>query len=280
MPSGRTVALYGLSGTGKTTQVGEHAKFVWKTSGKRTEYYAADMGGFDAIEHLAELGILLPRFLEPDADVWTWINDAVTAEPGGDVGARAIDSATSVAESLLAVCAKAAAAGQQIGQQKVFTLTIPTKSGPVKIGMNNESQYGLVQGYMLDMMRRSTWTARRTGVDFLWTFGEHRAENPNDSQIIGPRLVGKALTGSIPKELRYTLRMVSEPQPSGAPLHQMWIQEKAELNGNSFGNARFPLAASTVLPAMIEPASISKFWELVDTGKAEALQADKAALGL
>ena len=51
------------------------------------------------------------------------------------------------------------------------------------------------------------------------------------------------------------------------------LQEKTELSGlgMSFGNSRYPLDATTPLPASIEPASLSEFWRLLQQGQDEAL---------
>lgn len=273
MKQGRTLGLYGLSGSGKTTQIGEYAKFIKKTTGKKTQLHAMDMGGFDSIMPLIDIGLIDVDIYNEADDPWTWINAAVSTVDDESYGLKAFDSGTSVGEALIAYCAKAAAEGTQIGQERMFRLTIPTKAEPIVIGANNKSQYGLIQTFLLDMVWKSTWLARRSGVDVMWTFGEHRAEDPNDAPIVGPKLAGKALTGSIPKWLRYTLRMVSIPGGQGEPArHVLYCQEQPELNGlgMSFANARYPLDATTPLPAMIEPASLPLFWNLIQQAEDEA----------
>lgn len=277
--TGRTTALYGVSGSGKTTQIGEYAKYIFKTTGKKTKLFAADLGGYDSLDPFVDLGILeVDTFGEAD-DPWTWINDAVSGPVADDIGLVAIDSATSVGEALLSNCAKQAAKGVQIGQQKVFKLVIPTAKEPITIGGNNESQYGLVQTYLLDMIWKSTWLARRQSIDVLWTFGEHRAER-DEVPIVGPKLAGKALTGQIPKWLRYTFRIVAVPQVDSPAKHILHIQEQADPSGMSFGNSRYPLDATTELPSSIEPASIVRVWELIEQGKEEARENLKSQLGL
>jgi hypothetical protein len=275
MQPGRTVGLFGLSGTGKTTQAGEYAKYIKKTTGKRTLLNAADYGGYDALEPHIAAGIVEANPLQSDANPWVWINAACTVKPPADVGLLIYDSGTSIAEALLTDCARQAAAGIQVGQEKIFQLKVPTGKGttPLTIGTNNKAQYGLIQTYMMDMIRRSTWLARENGVDVLWTFGEHSGEDPNDDPVVGPKLAGKALTGTLPKELRYILRLDVQVAPGQAARHVLYTQQQPDRKGlgYSFGNARYPIDATTPLPPVIEPASLTTFWELIEKGKQEAI---------
>lgn len=277
--SGRTVALYGLSGSGKTTQAGEYAKYVFQQARKRTRWFGADMGGYDSIEPLVDVGVVeAPVMFNEGDDPWEWTNRVVSMPIGPEEGLRVIDSGTSISEALMSSCASLAAQGRKVGAQNALRFQLPTGGW---IGSNNESNYMVVQMFMLDAIWKSTWLARK-GVDVLWTFGEHRAENPNDAPIVGPKLAGKALTGSLPKWLQFTLRLVSIPQEGGPTRHVLHLQEQPELNGlgMSFANARYPIDATTPLPATIEPASISEFWRIIEQGKEEARQRLKEELGL
>ncbi len=69
---GRTIGLYGDSGSGKTTQAGEYAKHVFKTRGKRTILNCSDRGGYDSVMQI------IPNELGPEDDAWMFINDAST----------------------------------------------------------------------------------------------------------------------------------------------------------------------------------------------------------
>ena len=111
---GRTVALFGDSGAGKTTQIGELAKDRYKIDKSRTLIHSADMGGYDSIMPLVRLGVVEVRTFDPSKDsIWTWIDAAVSNHEG--FGVVAFDSATSMSESLLQSCAQLSASGQDIG---------------------------------------------------------------------------------------------------------------------------------------------------------------------
>jgi hypothetical protein len=227
-----------------------------------------------------DLGLLEVRDFNEADDPWVWINQSVSGtDLTEDIGLLIYDSATSESEALLGAAAKLSARGTQVGSQKILKFSIPGTG--LTIGANTESHYMVVQSFMLDAIWKSTWLSRR-GVNVLWTFGEHRGENPNDSPIVGPKLAGKALTGSIPKWLRYTLRLESVPVEGGATRHILHLQEKPELNGlgMSFGNSRYPLDADTPLPASLEPASVPEFLRLIAQGQEEAKAKLKAEFNL
>lgn len=279
MSLGKTTGLYGASGSGKTTQIGQYAKYIKKLYGKRTRYVGADLGGNDSISPLVRAGIMEEVYFGEKDDPWAWINHEVSTMPADDIGLIAYDSGTSMGEALLSSAAKLGAQGLKVGSQPAQKFNIPGTM--MNIGSNTESHYMVVQNFLLDAIWKSTWLARK-GVDVIWTFSEHKAENPIESSIVGPKLAGKALTGSIPKWLRYTLRLVTVPVQDGAARHLLMTQEQPELNGlgMSFANARYPLEALTPLPPIIEPASIITFWECLEKGQKEADEVIRLEMGL
>lgn len=274
-----SIALYGDSGSGKTTQAGELAKYVKKNRGATTVLYTADMGGYDSIRPLVRLGVVRPVELGPDDNAWVWVDDACSGKTLLPTDGLAIfDSGTSISEALLMACAKSP---NQIGQQKTQRFGVTNQDGKVlSVNINNEAHYGIVQGFLLDAIWKSTWLTRK-GVDVLWTFSVHRGEEQDRTPILGPKLAGKALTAAIPKWFRYTFRIASIPQEGAEPVHRLYLTEYPELAGlgHSFGNARYPLGASP-LPPYIEPASIPAALQLIEKGHEEADAALAEELGL
>jgi energy-coupling factor transporter ATP-binding protein EcfA2 len=277
--TGRTIALYGDTGSGKTTLAGEYAKLVRKQRNLDTTLFASDMGGYDSIGALVRYGVI-----RPVDDPWIWIKNAASgkvldATDGGDrgIGCAIFDSATSQSEALLLAAAKS---DYQIGQQRTQRFNVTKGKETLNVSINNEAHYGVIQSFMLDAIWKSTWLTRK-GIDVIWTFSVHRGEEQDRTPILGPKLAGKALTAAIPKWFKYTFRVVSIPQDGVAPLHRLYLTEHQELAGlgHSFGNARYPLDATTPLPAFIEPASIIKAIELIDAGQIEADEALKQELG-
>jgi hypothetical protein len=282
---GITIALYSDSGGGKTTQIGEYAKHVYKTTGKRTRLFSSDLGGYDSIEHLVGIGIIDPVVFDPETDdAWSWINAAVEGKGGsGEYGCNAFDSGTSMAEQLLSSCAKLSANGEDIGGRPAPKFII-NKKGPIdkqiKIGSNVDSHYLTVQGVMRDNIWRSTWLAKTS--DVIWTFGLYRGENQNDTPIYGPQVAGKALTPLMPKWFKYTFPIVKEVLSGQQTKHRLLLQSQPDQNGMAiyYANARYPLGAQTKLPLDNEPASLVDAIKLIETAQQEAKDGAKAEMGL
>jgi energy-coupling factor transporter ATP-binding protein EcfA2 len=273
---GRTFGLYGDTGSGKTTQAGELAKLVFKQTGMKSILHTSDRGGFGSIEHLEEAGILEVDEMGPADDPWIWTNAAVSSKRD-DVGVHIYDSGTSIGEALLSA---AAHSQDQIGQQKTQRFTVTRGDQSLKVSLNNEAHYGLVQGFMLDAIWKSTYLTKQ-GADVLWTFAVHRGEEQDRTPILGPKLVGKALTPAIPKWFQYTWRLVSVPQDGAAPIHRLYLTEHSELAGlgHSFGNARVPLGTTIEIPPYIEPASIPEALGLIEAARKEAVDKLRKEMG-
>lgn len=267
MQIGRSLALYGGTGSGKTTQIGELAKWHFNRTGKKTLLRSVDPGGYDTIEHLIGDYIDLVS-IGPDDNPWVWIGEQCVEEVDPDVYALvANDSATGMGDMLLKDAAKLAAKNIQVGQQKVFNLKIPGTG--LVIGANNESQYGLIQTHMLDQIGKQSRLTEK-GIDVLWTFADHIPDvSKGETPIIGPKLVGKALTQHLPRYMRYTLRLVKIAGQGTLPAHRLLTAPQLdETTGmECLVNPRFPLNGTVPQPAFIEPASISEFWELIEAAK-------------
>lgn len=275
---GITAELIGDSGSGKTTQGGELAKWVYKTRGKRTILHTADRGGYDSIAPLVRLGVVQIDELGENDDPWIWVNRAVNGSLTTDeTGLEIFDSGSSFADVLLTACAKSE---WQIGQQKTQKFVVSKGETNLTVAINNPAHYGTVQQFMLEKIRNSTWLTHR-GVDVLWNFVLHRGEGQDRIPILGPKLCGSALTPFLPKEFRYTFRIDSIPQDGSQPVHRLYLHEHPELAGmgHSFGNARYPLAADP-LPPYIEPASLPEALRLIEEGQKQADAMLKQELGL
>lgn len=281
---GRTIALYSDTGAGKTTQAGEWAKDVFKRTGKRSVLHQADMGGHDSIDPLIELGVIELDPLNEFDDPWVWTNRVVSTKRE-DVGLHIYDSGTGLSEALLLSCAKMSAAGEDIGGRPAPKIILNKHAGvdkQLRLGSNVDTHYGVVQNFMLDMIWKSTWLTKGHECDVIWTFAVHRGEGVEQNPVLGPKLAGKALTAAIPKWFNYTFRLVSQAIIGEVPKHILYLQEQPDNAGisTSFGNSRYPLDASSVLPATIEPASIVEALRLIDQGKEEAKESLRISLGL
>jgi hypothetical protein len=285
MPSGRvSIALYSDTGGGKTTQAGEFAKYTWRTRKLRSVLNSSDMGGHNSINPLVNLGVVKVNKLQESDDPFIWVNDAASGthlDPA-ETGLAIFDSGTSMSEAILNHITKA---DFQIGQQRTQKFTVSKGDGKnarsLTVGINNEAHYGVVQGFMLDAIWKSTWLTSK-GIDVLWTFSVHRGEEQDRTPILGPKLAGKALTAAIPKWFNYCWRLASIPVDGGQPRHVLYTAEVPELAGlgHSFGNSRIPLGSTVDIPAVVEPASLITVFDMLDQAEKGAEDRLREELGL
>lgn len=280
---GRSIALYADTGVGKTTQIGEYAKFLFKTTGRKTLLKTSDRGGYDSLGPLVRLGVVVPDELGPEDEPWDWIDRAATGEGVDDtIGCVAFDSGTGISEQLLSSAAKLAAKGDNIGGRPAPKFKVKAGVRTIDIPSNVDSHFMVVQGYMLDTIWKSSWLINKD-IDVIWTFSTHRSESTDSEPIVGPKLAGKALTAAIPKWFRYTFRMVAVPQQDAPPKHVMFLQHAPGMTGSgavSFSNARYPLDADDTLPVMLDPASLPEAIRLIEAGQEQAERKLREELGL
>src|SRR5690242_2101013 len=53
-----TLVLYGPTGSRKTSQIGEFAKYIYEKTGKPTRLFSADGGGWAPIQDLINAGVI------------------------------------------------------------------------------------------------------------------------------------------------------------------------------------------------------------------------------
>src|SRR5687768_10642490 len=104
---GKTIELIGDSGSGKTTQFGELAKYVWRTRKAKSILHTCDRGGFDSIAPLVRAGIVEVDELTEQSDPWIWISNAIRGDARDDIGLEGFDSGTSMGDILLTACSHA-----------------------------------------------------------------------------------------------------------------------------------------------------------------------------
>lgn len=286
--SGRTIGLCGDTGSGKTTLLGELAKYHYLNSSRRSRLYTSDMGGYQSILPYTKLGIVEVVPYNDDDDPWVWLENAVV---GGDaeqtgpslegIAACFIDSGSSISDHLMADCARQALLGKNIGGRPAPKFDVKGKSGKkVEIGSNSDTHYGVVQSFVKTMINKSTFTSKRAGVDFVWTFGLYRGEGQTDAPVLGPKLAGKALTPDVPRWMDFFWRTVAITQLDASPIHRLYLQAHPEGMSIAFGNSRYPKDASTPLPPYVEPASIIEALRLIEQGQEEALANLKEEMGM
>jgi|SRR6266853_1446078 len=288
----RTILLYGRTNAGKTGQIGELAEWIFKTTGKKTRLYTADKGGVTTIEPHIQLGIIEPIIMG-NTDPFIFLNKATKGHiknkenkwvPGdlSNIGLLAFESFRSFAEELLLWQADKAAEGVNIGGGSNISFNVSSEGESLKIGGSNQAHYKVVQ----DRMTREVWQSQKLDVPLiLWTSSVSKDDDTAAAgKILGPDVIGKALTAEVPRWFTYTFRLDVLPAQNGKDeRHLLYMGSHVDVgagNATGLGNIRMPLGAPKLTTTVIEPASVVKALELIEGGANSAVDSLKKRLGL
>ena len=291
----RTILIYGRSGAGKTAQIGALAEHILKTTGKRTRLYTVDKGGLDTIRPYVELGVIDPIELD-GGDPWVFLNKAVRghvkdangkwvidAARNADIGMYAFESLRAVAEELKQSMIQKVRSGINIGggANISFTANDVASGESLKISGGNMAIFGAAQERVVEEL----WQSFNLDAPIiLWTSSVSKDEDTNASgKVLGPDVIGKALTTEVPRWFNLTYRMDVAPAKDGKPeRHILYLGTHVDINAGGaagLGNIRRPLDAPILKELAIEPASIVKALELSESGQDAAKEAIQRRLG-
>ena len=284
--SATTVLLYGRSNSGKSTQIGVMAEHVYKTTGKKTRLYTADKGGIDPILpyvnldiiEAVEMGDTSPFiFLNKAANGYIrsgegkWVKDDAANEK---VGCYAFESMRGIAEALMAEMAKKASEGVSIGGGANISFGVQSDGEALKISGMNMAMFGVAQARMTEEI----WASQRLNAQYiLWTSSVSKDEDGvSTGKVLGPDVIGKALTAEVPRWFHYTFRIDVLPAQSGKPeRHILYLGSHVDLNaGNAagLGNIRRPLDAPALTTTTVEPANLVTAINLVRDASQKAAE--------
>lgn len=231
-----TAVIYGPTGTRKTTQIGQFAKYIYETTGKKTRLFSADQGGWGPIQSYINAGIIdawrvveetNPKVAIIKASKGAWPKElknglrasSILIEPNSgsrrealkDVGAYAVEGWSSIAKLLMR---DTIAKGQKISEEVVGLLgesmdgemfdqaEVQVKrakgdmDGVELFGAPGRSHYGFVQNILGDMIRNFSALPVER---VLYTALEGKGEDRLTKVLqYGPEVAGSALTASIP----------------------------------------------------------------------------------
>ena len=293
-PEKRTILLYGRSNAGKTAQIGELAEHVYKTLKLKTRLYTADKGGLDTIRPYVDLGIIEPVELGT-TDPWIFLNQAARGRvrgadgkwvPGDNkgIGCFAFESLRSFAENLMEDMKKKAAANVNIGggSNISFTVTDAASKESIKVSGSNMAHFGVAQGRITE----EVWESQKLDAPYIiWTSSVSKDEDTNAAgKILGPDVIGKALTAEVPRWFSYTFRLDVIPAQMGQKeRHLLYLGNHVDVGAggaNGLGNIRMPLDSKPLEKNVIEPASLVKALEIIEGGRKNAVDEIRKRLSL
>lgn len=288
----RTILLYGRTNAGKTAQIGELAEYVKKTTGKNTRLYTGDRGGLDTIRPYIDLGIIEPVELD-GKDPWIFLNNACAGKikdaagkwsmpDNSNIGLFAFESLRSYAEALMESMKVKAAQNVSIGGGSNISFNVTEEGETLKISGSNMAHFGVAQGFMTEQV----WKSQKLNAPYiLWTSSVSKDEDTTAAgKILGPDVIGKALTAEVPRWFSYTFRIDVVPANGlTKERHVLYLGNHVDIgagNAAGLGNIRMPLDGKWPDKNIIEPASIVAALELLEGGRKSAVDAIKKRLNL
>lgn len=289
-----TILLYARTGAGKTTQIGRLAEEVFITTGKNTRLYTADRGGLDTIQPYVDLGIIEVEAYD-GTDPWIWLNRSVRGQvkrsgkwvldktANAKIGLMAFESAHAIANLLKLDMERKAAQGINIGGDTNTSFDVTDGTEKLKVGTTKGFQkFSIPQSRLWEEIMES----HRLDTEYvLWTAGLNKGEDDINTaaKIIGPDILGNALTPKLPMDFNYTFRMDVIPgKGAEAPKHVLYLGTQQDVNaGNAtaLGNIRRPLDAEPLKSYVVEPADLVKALKIVRSdAQAEATKKIKARI--
>jgi hypothetical protein len=288
----KTVLLYGRTNAGKTAQIGLLAEHVYKTFKKKTRLYTADRGGTDTIQPYIDLGII-EAVEQKDTDPFIFLNASVRGKvrtPEGkwvvgkndEIGLFAFESMRAMAESLMSKMAQDAGRGVNIGGGSNVAFNVEGDGERIKVSGSNMAHFGVAQARITE----EVWESQKLDAPYiLWTSSVSKDEDTNaGGKVLGPDVIGKALTTEVPRWFNYTFRIDVIPAQLGKPeRHLLYLGNHVDVgagNAAGLGNTRMPLDAGALASNVIEPANIVQALNLLEGGRDKSVSAIKARLGL
>ena len=292
MPSKTTILLYGRSNSGKTAQIGKLAEHVYKTSKKKTRLATSDRGGLDTIRPYVDLGIIEPIELG-DGDPWIWLNNVVrgkvkdskgkwVAGDNANIGLFAFESLRSIAETLMSSMARKAGEGISIGGGANISFSVSDGDNTLKVAGGNMAHFGVAQQRVTD----EVWESQKLPGEYvLWTSSVSKDEDTTAAgKVLGPDVIGKALTAEVPRWFNRTFRIDVIPAQGGkAERHILYLGSHIDQgagNAAGLGNIRLPLDAAPLTQTTVEPADLVQAMALLEKGASQASDTIKKRLGL
>ena len=266
LPEDLSLLLYGDTGHGKSTLIAQLAVHLAQ-QGKRTAIFLADKGSHKPFKLLVKQGVV--DLYHPRGNAWVWVHHALRGEVKDekgtyhsvvkdDIGLVVHEGLTAYAELLMSSLASMSANGTNVGGEGAWNVTIREDKDSLKLGTSNRAHYGMVQ-----LQIREGIHAEKPPVPHIFTAGVRRGESGQNTPVLGPLVVGEALTSQLPRWMDYTFRCAM----TGGKYHlHLSPHADPQLGPRTvvLSNSRLPLQGGSVaVPASVEPASLVKALQIL-----------------
>ena len=192
------------------------AEYVFDKWGERTRLVTADPGGYQAIEHLVEAGIVEPYQLTQShkypleqllrlSQGW-WPDDSGTLkqQPITGIGAYAFEGMSTFSTLIMS---------NLVGREDIHIPETPkesfVKDSSVRWGFSGRAHYGFIQQRLYEIVSTSNHLPVHK---VLWTAHETDAKDTQQRKVFGPAIIGEAMTGQSGAWFGAMLHLFSTPQ--------------------------------------------------------------------
>ena len=178
--------------------------------------------------------------------------------------------------------AKKAAQGVNIGGGANISFSVSGDGESLKISGSNMAHYSIGQARITE----EVWNSFKLPSDLIvWTSTVSKDDDTTSTtKVIGPDVIGKALTAEVPRWFNLSFRIDVVPAQQGKPeRHILYLGNHIDVGAGgaaALGNIRMPLAAQALTSNQIEPASVVKALDLIEQGRKQAEETIKRRLGL
>ena len=288
--------LYGLTGSGKTTQLAEVIKAQVAATGKPALAYITDWGSAGPLHALRDAGKLECEEFRYGTDPFVWIDSAVQGlrfvngkwvKPDHAAYCMgAMESLTGQGDLVLNALGHQGAEGKNVGGNAMSapSLAIQAQGYIIRIPSNSPTHYGMAQKHLLEKV----WQAQLLPFPMVWTaqedvqVPENRDEQGNLRAggvaltvgvrgIIGPNMAGHAMTLQLGKYFVFCFRLKQEPTAAGVE-HVLLTQRHKDGLYEGLASNRAPLGTKQKVDSLVKPADVVKVLQQIQAARAEERQ--------
>jgi energy-coupling factor transporter ATP-binding protein EcfA2 len=257
-----SILVYGVSGAGKTTQIQELAKYIYRTTGKITRLVSMSGGGWTSIQPAVDAGLIIPTYIRgrefpietldkvtkgywpiDPQDPTSKLIPVTEQKDWARVGGVAFDGITEGCDWMMSYINSQEASGKI----KISAQSSNFKDGGTSYGSPSMAHYGNVQSRISDFVAQSK--ALR-GVYTMWTALELKSTDDNTRlPLYGPDICGKAKTAGAAAWFDNTLHIYLTGMgglKKGAVVRRLYLSNHFEDDGIPYvaknrGHFYFPL---------------------------------------
>jgi hypothetical protein len=287
---------YGATGTGKTSQIGPFAEYIFAQTGKRTRLVTADGGGYEPVKPYETAGLLEVWSIADTEQIiealdkacqgyWPAVKDGkkVLTKDGLDqVGGYVFEGLTSFGDAIMRRLRHTKA---RLSQDPSYVL----KDGETEFAGGNMTYFGFVQDRLYDLVMKSHMLpVYKVGWSAMEAKGE---EEGTKMPTFGPAIAGKKSIGKAPQWFGNCLHLemlvtegaagtdatakaLATQQVSIVAKPVMYLKPHADKASKIVfpAKTRAPMEFAAQVPEYLDPPDLKRLYEMLDGFKSKGVE--------